>query len=76
MIITEIQLPAQTGCEHMHVFIEDNGVTTMYAYHMTDFGAIKTIQNDVVYNFMFDKIKELNLRKRADIKTRLTGLTF
>lgn len=76
MKIISIQLPSQTGCQHIHFNIQINGVTTMYAYHFNDFKAAKTILNDPIYDLIYSKIQELRIPKRADIKTRLTGLTL
>lgn len=41
---------------------------------MTDFTGEKTIQNDPVYDFLYQKVQELRIRRRADIKKELQGI--
>jgi hypothetical protein len=73
--ITEIYLPSQTGCEHIHIKLTDiNGQLEEYQYRLNDFKAEKTIQNDPVYDFLYAKVQELRLRKRSEIKQALTGI--
>ena len=69
--VTEIFLPSATGCNHIHIHLSDG---SMNAYHFSDFGATKTIENDPVYDFLYAKVQELRLRKKQDIKTALTGI--
>ena len=69
--ITEIFLPSATGCEHIHVHLSDESI---YQYHITDFMGVKVQSNDPIYNFLYEEVQRLGMRKRSNIKKEFEGI--
>lgn len=73
--VTQIFLPSQTGCNHIHVhLIDQDGKTYNMPYHFSDFTGEKTIQNDPIYDFLYSEVQRLKLRRKSDIKKELQGI--
>lgn len=66
MEIVDIKLPNQTGCEHVHVEIMEDGEKKEMVYHMNDFKT-KSIEGDPVFDMIYKRLKAKTLRNREDL---------
>lgn len=74
MKITKIELPSQTGCQHIHVEL-DNGEKR--SYHITDFEAKENTQaGDEAFLQLKTLYKAENLKSREEIKNSFSSLTL
>jgi hypothetical protein len=74
MKITKIELPQQTGCQHINVFL-DNG--EIRSYHITNFEAKENTQfGDDVFLQLKTLYKSEGMKSRDDIKQSFTNLTL
>lgn len=76
--ITKIELPQQTGCQHLHVFLEDEtGNTERRDYHITDFTSGELTQsNDEVYVQVKTLFRTQGLKTREEMKNSFLNLTL
>lgn len=72
----KIELPQQTGCNHIHVTaIYPDGHTELHQWHISDFGDELT-QNEPIYYAVRQKILDAKSKNRNQIKTLLDNTTI
>lgn len=68
----QVQLPSQTGCEHIHITLVYPDRAEFYAYHMTDF-TLQDLKEDPLYVKLKEMIQQSGAKTRQQIKNALEG---